>query len=436
MKIKKNERKGITLVSLVITVIILLILSTIAIQSLTNTGLFEKAKKAKEKTENAQKEEKEILDNYITQINISILKNIDKKNTNPEAAIPKGAVVIEGDANKGIVIKDSNDNEWVWVEVLKTVFTTATKEDDYKNIEKDLITYAKDYREGKSGQDLNWKDEWYVIDGETLITAETTGLTDEQKLLNNGCGLSYEEYNTTYQKMLSSIYTNGGFWISRYEIGDSTATNNQYTPRTINSEINGLAVSKQNQIPYNWVTCAQAQTLANGMSTDSNKTSSLLFGIQWDLTCKFLQEKGGLSLFEIKSGDDVGSINWGNYTNSSIKLSRGRYNIKPWNSTSEWKSYNINTENYVSNLQTSENEKYLQLLTTGASENTKKMNIYDLAGNEWEWTLEHVTSNTSKPCAVRGGCFNNYAFHDPAAMRQLYMTTNSGYFISFRSSLY
>ena len=433
MKIKKNERKGITLVSLVITVIILLILSTIAIQSLTNTGLFEKAKEAKQKTENAQKEEKEILDNYITQINISILKNIDKKNTNPETALPKGAVIIEGDANKGIVIKDSNDNEWVWVEVPKTVFTTATKEDDYKNIEKDLITYAKDYREGKSEEDLNCKDEWYAIDGETLITAETTGLTDEQKILNNGCGLSYEEYNTTYQKMLSSVYTNGGFWISRYEIGDSTATNNQYTPRTINSEINGLAVSKPNQIPYNLVTCAQSQALANGMSTDSNKTSSLLFGIQWDLTCKFLEINSDLAKTDIKSD----STTWGNYKNNSLTLYRGKYNIIPWSSTSRWTSYETNTDNYVTNSQTSNNESYRQLLTTGASKQTNKMNIYDFAGNLWEWTLEYNNSSISYPCISRGGGFDNNSFDCPAARRiGNHIDRNNIFAFGFRSSLY
>ena len=48
----KNENKGITLVALVITIIILLILATISIQSLTNTGLFAKAQEAKEKTQN------------------------------------------------------------------------------------------------------------------------------------------------------------------------------------------------------------------------------------------------------------------------------------------------------------------------------------------------------------------------------------------------
>ena len=42
------------------------------------------------------------------------------------------------------------------------------------------------------------------------------------------------------------------------------------------------------------------------------------------------------------------------------------------------------------------------LLTTGASEYTKKMNIYDFSGNEWKWTLER-TSYSGNPCAIRGG---------------------------------
>ena len=44
---RTNEQKGITLIALVITIIILLILSGITIQALTNTGLFENANKAK-----------------------------------------------------------------------------------------------------------------------------------------------------------------------------------------------------------------------------------------------------------------------------------------------------------------------------------------------------------------------------------------------------
>ena len=51
--INKNKDRGITLVALVITIIILLILATISIQSLTNTGLFKNAQKAKDETQNA-----------------------------------------------------------------------------------------------------------------------------------------------------------------------------------------------------------------------------------------------------------------------------------------------------------------------------------------------------------------------------------------------
>lgn len=45
-----KENKGITLVALVVTIIILLILSGISIMVLTQTGIFEKAKEAKEKS--------------------------------------------------------------------------------------------------------------------------------------------------------------------------------------------------------------------------------------------------------------------------------------------------------------------------------------------------------------------------------------------------
>lgn len=43
-------QKGITLVALVITIIILLILAGISIASLSNTGLFKNAQKAKEES--------------------------------------------------------------------------------------------------------------------------------------------------------------------------------------------------------------------------------------------------------------------------------------------------------------------------------------------------------------------------------------------------
>ena len=66
---KYKSTKGITLVALVVTIIILLILATISIQSLTNTGLFEKAKEARDKTQNATENQAKILNEYEDELN-------------------------------------------------------------------------------------------------------------------------------------------------------------------------------------------------------------------------------------------------------------------------------------------------------------------------------------------------------------------------------
>ena len=362
----------------------------------------------------------------------------DITKTNPEAAMPANSTVLERDANKGIVIQDSNKNEWVWVEVPKTeVFTTTTNKTDYSNIEDNLKTYAGVYRKGSSTQNCDWKDEWYAMDGTTLVTASTTDLTETQKALNNGCGLTYNEYDMLYKKMLSSIYIYGGFWISRYEIGDRVATTINDT-RNSESGITGTPVSKANQISYNFVTCSQAQSLANGMSTDTTKSSSLLFGIQWDLVCKFLEvnSEWDTTNNEASYYINTDSSSWGNYKNSSLTLNRGKYNVNPEDSTSVWNKFTIDTENYVTNSQTSNDENYYQLLTTGASDDTNVMNIYDFAGNEWEWTLEHATTVSDRPCADRGGGYNNISSDYPAAYRWNVFTSGINDNISFRASLY
>jgi hypothetical protein len=297
----------------------------------------------------------------------------------------------------GLVVKDSKDNEWVWVVVPNSVFKKATSNSDYDNIKSDLIEYAKEYRKGSSIQSWNWDDEWY-----------------------DGCGVADSEtYTKMYEKMLSSVYTNKGFWISRYEIGDGTATQNT-TTRTSNSGTSGVAVSKPNQIPYNFVTCSQAQKLASGMSDGTNKTGSLLFGIQWDLTCKFLEENSELTYADIATD----STNWGNYSNSSIKITKGKYNTDPNSSDSKWIDITSNKKDVA------------MLLTTGASEQTKIMNIYDFAGNEWEWTLEYATSKISYPATLRGSSYYGTGTTTPNSYRNYENITNNYERVGFRSTLY
>ena len=75
------------------------------------------------------------------------------------------------------------------------------------------------------------------------------------------------------------------------------------------------------------------------------------------------------------------------------------------------------------------------LLSTGASETFSKQGIYDIAGNVWEWTLEY-TSDSSYPCAYRGGIYSNYGTAHPAVYRSSCDTTGYSDGFGFRGSLY
>ena len=138
----------------------------------------------------------------------------------------------------------------------------------------------------------------------------------------------------------------------------------------------------------------------------------------WDLVCKYLEVKGKLAIADINSN----STNWGNYSNVGRTISSDKAK-QTTNSGSTWTA--ITGTKPTSSV----------LLTTGASEETNKMNIYDFAGNEWEWTLEK-TSNSSLPCAYRGGRYSGTGSSYPASGRNDDSTTYSIYNISFRPALY
>ena len=63
------------------------------------------------------------------------------------------------------------------------------------------------------------------------------------------------------------------------------------------------------------------------------------------------------------------------------------------------------------------------------------MNIYDFAGNEWEWTLEK-TSFSNLPCAGRGGGYYDTGSDDPASYRVVDGTTSASNIFGFRPTLY
>ena len=440
MKTRKKE-KGITLIALVISIIVLLILAGVTIAALSgDNGILTRAKEAKEKTEQAQKDEEQTLSNMENILESYRFENINTNDTNPAGEMPSEATILENDANKGVVIKDQNENEWVWVEVPKTtVFADLTidtaqelTEQNYNDIRDELIEYVGVYRNGSATQNRSdWKDEWYAMDRSTLVTASTENLTEQQKALKNGCGLTYDEYISTYKKMLKSVYTYGGFWIGRYEAGIEGTTTETTNARTSSSGRISIgtspkAISKKDAIPYNYVYCSEAQALAQEMTPNNNYTSSLMFGIQWDLTCKFLETRGGLKTADINSD----SSSWGNYNNARIEnIASGKYAIYRNASLDKW--INI-LDGYTK--QNSEND-YRTLLSTGITKYTNKMNIYDFAGNEWEWTLEkNLESNLTN--TSRGGDYFSLGNMYSSSYRGAYNITYNSDGVSFRTTSY
>lgn len=398
---KIKENKGITLVALIVTIVILLILAGISISTLTNTGIFEKVQEAKRKTEEENKEEQR----KIAQMEALINK---EKTTYKGITIPEGftPTKIEGEdsSNDGIVITDGYGNEYVWVEVPKTeeiyqksgLSIEDFTDEEYDKIEEDLHEYTKDYRKETKCKDIYYPD-------------STDGWFRNEK-----------EYNDLKHKMLKSVYQNGGFWVGRYEAGIEKW-------RTSYGETTVTPLSKANLYPYTFVTRTQAKVLAEHVESGS-KTSSLMFGVQWDLVLKYIENKNIDKDSKIKDKLNSNSEKIGNYLNSTMILNRGMYM-----SGNNWHNYDKNLENRIKNKKKEAMKAFI--LTTGSSNNTRIQNIYDIAGNVWEWTLEKTDDN-SNPCMHRGGGFIDKSMNYPASRRSIGHILYNLSYLGFRVTLF
>ena len=237
MKYTKGKR-GITLIALVITIIILLILSGITISSLTNTGLFKNAKEAKNRTEDAQRQEQDLLNQYEEELNRYTNSNSnsrwDGKVNKPELMTGMRAIKFTDPTNSAegtTVDTTSNDTEWYNYENKK--WANAKTEDGSMWVWIPRYAYRIHKENGVEAQKFDivflvgLTDNYYDENGKLQTAQRQT--SENQTIVTNGDTYTV---HPAFTNESSINYTNGGWneelagiWVAKFEAGYASGNN-------------------------------------------------------------------------------------------------------------------------------------------------------------------------------------------------------------------
>lgn len=208
-----------------------------------------------------------------------------------------------------------------------------------------------------------------------------------------------QELEQNYYEIIESIKKYGGFYIGRYETGG----------------LNGTAVVRKmdtNIASQNWYKMYKKCLTLKGANTDVK--TSMIFGNLWDETLEWLVKSGatisdGTTLtYQLVSSN---STKWGNYYNTT---------------------FNYIAANAEIPLMTEIREKGTRI-PTGSAEYTKANNIYDMAGNVWDWTTEAYSTSHR---VSRGGCYIYDGFDCPASSLGSNQPANVSKYYGCRSVLW
>ena len=418
------KNKGVTLIALAVTIVVMLILAGVTISVLNGeNGIVKQAQKAKEESKIKELKEKVRIDiagkrveNINGELRVSVLKEIlDKyfdnvpvetqitsetelkakeeygkyemkisdidvgeityetsytifKDVNGEQVpIPEGYIVSENSdeniVNKGLVISDSRGNEYVWISC--TVDSSSNKL-QYKRtewgVEKDGTDNSRAIKD-----ELTLKD----IDVTYSKTDTDNGINEEIS----------KEIVAQINAEKESIKKYGGYYIGRYEVGKDNKT----------------AVIKAEQEPYVNIKWSKAYELAKGIGGGEGATTYLCSSYSWDTAINFIQNTTGKNYATSIIGFN------GNWKSQEVKDSSGKV-IKPVNTAQR-----LNTR-----------------LTTALC------NIYDMGGNVGEFTTE-LNPGMSETVVLRGG--GNYD-NCPAGYRWDHGSGSAYSYYGFRATLF
>jgi len=311
--------------------------------------------------------------------NIQSSKVIAQDRYGVKVVVPKGFKVrtdIGTIASEGIVIEDANGNQFVWVPC------TVTGEHG-------LTQYAQDkkYNDGTQG-DYHFR---------------------------------YKEYTDwTDVGNVDSVRENGGFYVARFEAGiPNTASfypDAQNSYKTTEKDVDTIApVSKAGRPSWNWIGQAKAKTVSTKMYAGNNTVESrLIDSYAWDTIVNWMNNE--------VSGIAKNSTNYGNYYNrTSFSVTNALYAQHEYNN-SNW-TWIFATKYNKGNISSPGGSGTGRLeLATGVTPNSKIKNIYDFAGNMFEWTTETgtrgvTTAGATKYAVHRGGSYNHDGGSAPVSYR-------------------
>ena len=393
---KLIHKKGISLIVLIVTIIVIIILAAAVILTITKNNPVSSAKEAtfKEDMANIQDE----LSMYIS-----------KKYTDNPLSFEKSNINLSGDSMVTELPSTKKYKDKVSVVEGNLVVNNNSK----------VNTYEKKWFNEVIGNTSNVKEEWQdtiasVIYGVPIPIGFTykegtkdTGLVIQDEKGNEFVWVpatestyikdtSFPGYTPTGDDTLPNGITDetadvvkyGGFYIGRYEAGIPEGD-------TSPSNKTGIPVSKKSAIVWASIDYTNSKASAESMISNEYVQTGLLTGKAWDTTCNWIK-------------DSLNSIN------SSASLTNSRY-----------------YGNHIDSLAPA-NENSGTKSTSGFNENWKVKNIYDLAGNVWEWTSE---ANDSYFIS-RGGSYSNSGIENPVSLRNHGMSYYAGVDLGFRVRLY
>ena len=388
----KNSR-GITLIALVVTIVVLIILATVSILAVFgDNGIIARAQTAKDTHEKGKADETNTLDDYASYIG----NYLDRKGggsdtpTNPTAGTTvakpgtwtSSQVTPIADGNGGTVPLP-NGFYYVGGDV-STGLVISDKQGDTMNASGVNMGNQFVWIPVASEADIERTN--FDTNGQPTTDAPAAGrnVTDCTEPYANGYSTEASEYNT----MRAQVLKYGGFYIGRYEAGINSTT--LRTKVTTNQTV----VCKKGVAPYNLVPWGKSMNDINTAFAPSNNNPD-----------------------KVK-------------TNGAVYLAKNMYANS--NSVTSTLTYGCEWDamyRYIGDSQRTTPETGFPELTGSVSTDVSK-NIYDLAGNCFEWTMEAYNTDYR---VIRGSYCSGA---DPVSVRDSIFPTFDNGIYSFRPTLY